>query len=270
VEIHPKEEGLVFKRRVADVVLTDKEPAPGELGTFDADLLSKLRAVGGTVTDEKMREKVAPAAGDLKSSLYDALVARGYYARSPETVKILWLLGGLATVGALGALFTLLSPTKSPVPAVIGGLLAVPAVVLVSRAMSARTPAGARAHMQVLGFQEFIRRAHTDQLEWRSKVEPTAAVYERLLPHAVAFGLVTQWTDAFRDILTAAPGWYHTPPGQPFNSVGLGRDLETVSNAVATAGTTPPRSSGASGGHSGFGGGGFSGGGFGGGGGGSW
>jgi uncharacterized membrane protein len=96
------------------------------------------------------------------------------------------------------------------------------------------------------------------------------ALFEELLPHAVAFGLTAQWAQAFQGVLHEMPTWYVSPYNTGFNPIYFSHDLNSINTNLASAAFTPPRSSGASGGGSGFSGGGFSGGGFGGGGGGSW
>jgi uncharacterized protein (TIGR04222 family) len=268
VELFPGETGAVFKRRTTDLQLTDKPPGP-DLTSFEKELLTRLQGAGDRITGDDLREKVAPHAGALNTALYDSLVSHGYYPASPETSRWIWLGIGVLAIVALGFVFTAISPFKSPLPSIVGGLLALPAVIIVSRAMPRRTHKGAEAHRAVLGFEEFVRRAKTKELQWQTKVEPTQALFERVLPHAIAFGLVREWAEAFAPILTAPPTWYHGPPGT-FHAGTFGSDLSTVADTVGSAATTPPRSAGGVGGHSGFGGGGFSGGGFGGGGGGSW
>lgn len=102
------------------------------------------------------------------------------------------------------------------------------------------------------------------------KKHPDMMLFEAYLPHAIAFGLGDVWAQAFAGVLTEPPNWYVGPHGYPFTYGSFMHDLNRTTSDISSA-ATPPRSSGASGGHSGFGGGGgFSGGGFGGGGSGSW
>ncbi|HZH97961.1 MAG TPA: DUF2207 domain-containing protein, partial [Fimbriimonadaceae bacterium] len=270
VKIEPKETGLVFKRRSADIHIVRDTPGQ-ELNTFESFLLRKLAACGKVVSETELRTSVAPHVEEMRTKLYDALVSRGYYVSSPHKVRMAWTVGGIVVVGLLAFISMMISPFENPVPAIIGGGLGALLVILFARGMPRRTESGAKALALVRGFEEFIRRAKGDELEWMSKKHPDAALFEKYLPHAIAFGLTQQWAGAFEGIVKEMPSWYMAPHGMHFHPMYFSNDLVTISNSLGSAATTPPRSSGASGGHSGFSsGGGFSGGGFGGGGGGSW
>jgi uncharacterized membrane protein YgcG len=268
--IHPEEEGIVFKRRTATLRLTGKtDDSP--LSPFEQFLIRLLRQCGPVIGESDLREHVAPHASDLRSMLYAELVDRGYYLRSPETVRAIWIGGGIAVIALLGVICVFLSPFRYPMPSIVGGLIAAILIVGFGLQMPKRTVIGARALDKVRGFEEFIRRARSDELEWMSKKEPTAALFEEYLPYAVAFGLTAEWAQAFEGIVKEMPSWYDTPGGRGFSARWFATDLMAISNTVASAAVTMPRSSGGSGGFSGFSsGGGFSGGGFGGGGGSSW
>ena len=152
-----------------------------------------------------------------------------------------------------------------------GGIIALVPVIIFARIMPRMTPKGAKVQKDLLGFQEFIRRARGQELEWMNKKHPDQLLFESYLPHAVAFGLTAQWAEAFKDVLTEPPNWYHTPAGVPFTYLGFGSDLDYMTERVGSAASSPPQRSGSgwSSSSSGFSSG-SSGGGFGGGGGGSW
>lgn len=268
--IHPKESGALFKHRTADLQLTGK-PAGPELGPFEIKLLSLLRACDTVIDETELRTNVAPSAMDLKSALYQSLVNHNYYISSPATVKTLYILGGGAAMVALGLMAVKLDPFGNVGPAIVGGIIGFIIVILFAQGMPRRTATGAAARQKVVGLREFITRARGNELEWQTKKMPDQALFESLLPYAVAFGLTAEWAKAFEGINLASPTWYDNRGATGFYPIFFMNDLNTWSNTLTSAAMTPPRSSGASGGSSGFSsGGGFSGGGFGGGGGGSW
>lgn len=270
LRIIPKEEGLIFKKRAADLDLTGKVDG-ADLSPFESKLLARLRACSGTIDESELRRNVAPYIEDLKNSIYNELVRRGYYRTSPAKARNAWGCGGLIVIIAVGILLTLISPFGNPLPAIVGGIIGAIIVFAFANAMPRRTDPGAKAHKLAKGFEEFVRRARKDELEWVSKKHPDQAMFEEYLPHAIAMGLTREWAQAFEGIVHAMPDWYATPAGTPFHPIYFANDLGTISTSVGSAAATPPRSSGGSGGSSGFSsGGGFSGGGFGGGGGGSW
>jgi uncharacterized membrane protein YgcG len=268
--IETTETGTVFKHTGATLRLTGKTPGP-DLGSFELKLLTVLSGGGPVITETDMREVVAPNVSDLRSTLYQCLVDRGYYLSSPETARIAFGVVGVILVALLGLLFMAISPLHNSLPSIVGGVISLPIVFLFAYLAPRRTPQGAKTWALLRGFEEFMRRAREPELEWLARVQPDQALFEKYLPHAIAFGLTQQWSKAFQDIALQTPSWYVSPYGGPFNPIYFGNDLFGVSNAMSSAAFTPPRSSGASGGSSGFSsGGGFSGGGFGGGGGGSW
>lgn len=267
--IEPKEEGMIFKRRTADLHLTGQAGQPAT--PFEQKLLAELRSCpDGPITENDLRTYVAPDIATLKKSLLQGLVARGYYHRNPiDVVGAYTGCGCLVTIG-IAVLTVMVTPFKAPLPGIVGGIGLLIVVMGFGFYMSRRTPLGAMTRMKVVGFEEFIRRARGRELEWMSKKEPTAALFEEYLPYAVAFGLTQEWAAAFEGIVHEMPNWYQAPPGTMFRASYFANDLVSVNSALSSAASTPPRSSGGSGGSSGFSGGGFSGGGFGGGGGGSW
>ena len=139
-----------------------------------------------------------------------------------------------------------------------------------SKIIPKRTQKGADMANQVKGF-EAAMRGRRNYLEWVADKKIAEAKYEEYLPYAIAFGLVQQWSDTFKEVVTGSPSWYHAP--YMINSWSMNHfvnDLDSSTRSLGAAATTPPRTSSSSG-SSGFSsGGGFSGGGFGGGGGGSW
>lgn len=268
--IHPKEEGLIFKHRTAEMRLTNKADA-SDLNPLESKLLRYMRG-GGTVIDETdLRTDVAPYMMELKSTLYGMLVDRGYYRHNPDSARGITFGVGLVLIIVLGVIFTNLDPFRNPVPSIIGGILGFIVVAVFSSAMPRRTVLGARARDEVRGFEEFMRRAQGNEMDWLAEHQPDLALFEKYLPHAIAFGLAKEWAKRFEGTLTEMPSWYVTPGHYHFNSVYFSDDVVSISDSLGSAAATPPRSSGSSGGGSGFSsGGGFSGGGFGGGGGGSW
>lgn len=269
LRIYPTESGLLIKKRVAELEITDK-PLGGDLPPFELKLYNCLKKINGRIDETDLRTNVAPSLTDFHNTLYQQMVDRGYYRSNPNNTRGVWGCGGVVVCVLLAVLSTMLTPVSSPLAAWTGGITGAILVLLFARGMPKRTPLGSKVRSQVIGFEEFIRRAKGNELNWQDKKHPDMALFEEYLPHAVAFGLTTQWAQAFDGILHEMPNWYVSPYGSGYNWMYFSHDLTSINSHIATAAATPPRSSGSSGGGSGFGGGGFSGGGMGGGGGGSW
>jgi uncharacterized membrane protein len=151
----------------------------------------------------------------------------------------------------------------TPVPFIIAGVLSAIIVLIFAQIMPARTESGTRALEQVLGFEEFLRRAEAEHFKRIIVGHPE--LFDKYLPFAMAFGVEKQFARAFEGIYTESPRWYVGPSVSGFSVSHFTTNMSHLSSVAATTMSSSPRSSGGSG----FGGGGSSGGGGGGGGGGA-
>lgn len=276
-KLHISEKSFWSGQNVTIERIEKTTPPRYPLSTFEVALLGKLQDCPGTMIDETdLRTYVAPHMSNFRGQLYQSLVQRNFYRASPESVRTTTVILGLLAVGALAFISVRLSPFRDVIPAIVGAVISVPIAIYFAYQMPRRTPVGSKARQKVLGLEEFIRRAQSEQIRHALEKDHRDAMtaFEELLPYAVAFGLTRQWARAFEGLLTEMPGWY-VSPYPDFHWHYFGQNFESATGSVAQAAMTPPRSAGAGGGGSGWGGfsgggGGFSGGGFGGGGGGSW
>ncbi|HTP45154.1 MAG TPA: DUF2207 domain-containing protein [Candidatus Acidoferrum sp.] len=200
----------------------------------------------------------------IRSRIFDALMADGYYLHRPDTVRQSYIGGGIVTGillivfgGALGAATGVAHLTW-----IIAGFLTGAVICIFGWFMPARTLTGARVFEKVLGFEQFLGRVESDRIE---RIVKTPEMFEKFLPYAMALHCEKKWVAAFAGIAMQPPQWYSGPYGSTFVPYVFVNDLNAMSVQAGSVMASAPRSS--SGG-SGFGGGGFSGGGFGGGGGG--
>ncbi|HKD62940.1 MAG TPA: DUF2207 domain-containing protein [Candidatus Acidoferrales bacterium] len=202
----------------------------------------------------------------IRSRIFDALMADGYYLHRPDTVRQGYIAAGIVIGillfvfgGALGAATGVAHLTW-----VIAAILTAAVICIFGWFMPARTLTGARTFEKVLGFEQFLERVESDRLE---RIVKTPEMFEKFLPYAMALRCEKKWVAAFAGIAMQPPQWYSGPYGNGFVPYIFVNDLNMMSAHAGSVMASAPRSS--SGG-SGFGGGGFSGGGFGGGGGGGW
>lgn len=125
---------------------------------------------------------------------------------------------------------------------------------------------------EMMGFSDYLEIAEKEELNLRNPPEKTPALFETLLPYALALGVEQTWSEKFAGVLAAvrnpdgsaySPSWY----SGSWNTANLSKTTSNLSSGLNSAlgsSVSPPGSS------SGGGGGGFSGGGGGGGGGGGW
>lgn len=202
----------------------------------------------------------------IRSRIFDALMADGYYLHRPDTVRQGYIGAGIVIGillfvfgGALGAATGVAHLTW-----VIAAILTAAVICIFGWFMPARTLAGARTFEKVLGFEQFLERVESDSIE---RIVKTPEMFEKFLPYAMALRCEKRWVAAFAGIAMQPPQWYSGPYGSGFVPYMFVNDLNVMSAQASNVMASAPRSS--SGG-SGFSGGGFSGGGFGGGGGGGW
>ncbi len=209
-----------------------------------------------------LEQKFYITAAEIKRDLYSGLVKDGYFDSNPETVRTGYfgfgIVLGVLLMAGLSALYPFLQ--ISPEVCILVSILSAAVILVFAQIMPRRTMKGAMAADEISGFVEFIKRADEDRL----KRINDPSLFEKGLPYALAFGVVSQWTHAFENIYTSAPQWYGGT-WSTFSPVNFGNDLNTTVSSMGNAFVSQPSSS-----SSGFGGGGFSGGGGGGGGGGSW
>lgn len=126
------------------------------------------------------------------------------------------------------------------------------------------------------GFLMYMKAAEEKQLQFENPPALTPALFEKLLPFAMALGIDKIWGEKFKNIVQQAmqdntyqPAWYVGNNFNTFNFHSIGNDITSTVNRSSVA---PSTSSGSGGGSwsSGSSGGGSSGGGGGGGGGGGW
>ncbi|HVM00635.1 MAG TPA: DUF2207 domain-containing protein [Egibacteraceae bacterium] len=255
--IEETRKGLLGRKRDWTLKRTDK---------VDAGLLDYERTLLGALFKEGHRVELSDLKGSFASDyekvskrLYTDAVARGWFPRSPEHTRTLWLGLGIVALVVTGGLAVLASLYTTAALAVVPLVAAALVLTLAHRWMPHRTPEGSRLLAETLGFREFIRTAEAGRMEFAEQEN----LFVTYLPYAVVFGAVERWAAAFRHLGTAAAtgvGTWYVSPGGYHDFGALAGGLASFSHSVGSDLSYSPSSSS----------GGGSGGGFGGGGGGSW
>ncbi|HSZ63211.1 MAG TPA: DUF2207 domain-containing protein [Terriglobales bacterium] len=204
----------------------------------------------------------------VRQDIMSALKSKGIYTLDPESANGYSIAAGIAIAILVIAMQVMgWMNLFSSVPLLIGSVL-VSAVIwfLFARQMTAKTVAGARTRIAILGFQEFMNRVDADRIK---RMPPDT--FEKFLPYAMALGVEHHWAQAFDGIIKDPPSWYVSPNGYVgFSPLFFSSSMHSMATDMHQVFTSAPRSSSSGSGFSsggGFSGGGFSGGGFGGGGG---
>jgi uncharacterized membrane protein YgcG len=236
------------------------------LRSHELVLLAALFANGliSEVTLSSLENQFYKNLSNIKNSIFDELMERGYFQHRPDYVRGAFVGGGIA----LGVLFFLIGNSlaqrmgMAPAPFLIAALLSGGIIVGFGWFMSARTLTGVKALSGVLGFEDFLTHVEAGRLD---RTNQTPETFEKFLPFAMALGVEKKWVGAFQNIYSQPPAWYQGGYyNGGFHPLMFVNSLDMMTARANTVLASAPRSSGGSG----FGGGGFSGGGFGGGGGG--
>ena len=267
------EKGLLFHNKDYIFHLLQKRQDWRGLAPHERVMMENIFA--GDAPDTRLsslRNRFYTTVPVVREDIMSALKQKGIYTLDPESAN------GYSIVAAGGILmffavlqFFHVADFLSSIPVLIVSLLISAAIWwLFARVMTAKTLKGARTHIAVLGFQEFMNRVDRDRL----KTMPPDT-FEKFLPYAMALGVEHHWAQAFEGIVKDPPTWYVGPGyayGMMFNPLLFSSSMHGMATDMHQVFVSAPRASSTGsgwGGGGGFGGGGFSGGGFGGGGGGA-
>ncbi len=191
------------------------EQARTALLPYEEALLAGVFATEPTRTLSSMKNTFKPTLQRVQGLMYDEVVRRGWFRRSPAAQRGTWTgLGGLMVVGSglafgflSGPLFSLGAGTGLPFPpaaillggAVVAGFI----VVFLGRRMAARTAEGSAVKAQSEGFKKYLVTAEANQITW----EEAQDIFSRYLPYAIVYGVASQWAR-------------HVPPGRGVGGCG--------------------------------------------------
>ena len=280
LQIEETQSGGMFSR--TDWTLTRLVPAAGEdLRTYEATVLEGIFRESNPVTLSDLKFHFADTLKLATSQMYDEVVDRGWFRRSPQRQRQGWQALGFLLIGAGAASTFLLGAATSGIDKTAGIGIGIPSGVVLGvglvvaglifwflgKRMAAKTAEGSAMLAQSLGFKQYLVTAEANQIRF----EEAQSIFSRYLPYAIVFGVADRWASTFQKVAEAAaaagqqimmPTWYlYSGAAFPnFNGIADG----VGSFATSAGGTFAATASSGSSGGSGFSGGSFSGGGMGG------
>lgn len=164
----------------------------------------------------------------IKHDLYQELVNRGYFKRSPEETRQRWrklAWAGLVLSPILGFVVFLRTDAWAFLPTV-GAMIVWFALLRMSRNMPQKTFHGAESAAKWRAFRTYLQ-----SIQKYESLDESRALFDRYLSYAVAFGLEKQWIATFAASGVPAPGWLNTAFGE-----GMGWDVaEAALEGMRTA-----------------------------------
>ncbi len=247
-------------------LLKPREQWGPDITPHERVMLENIFVDGAETRLSSLKNRFYTVIPQVRQNIMASLKGKGIYMLDPESangysmaagVAIALLVVGVQVLGWMNVFYS--------VPLLLASAL-LSALIwwLFSRQMTAKTLAGARTRIAVLGFEEFMNRVDADRLK---RMPPDT--FEKFLPYAMALGVEHHWAQAFDGIVQNPPSWYVSPNGYSgFRPLYFSNSMHSMATDMHQVFTSAPRSSSTGSGFSGGGGGGgFSGGGFGGGGG---
>ncbi len=217
---------------------------------------------GDRVSLDSLKNVFYETVNNAKANVYNWSVSNGYLKSTPGPLQGNFMLGYL-----LLFIFWFLVLTISSAIAILFMVASTILSLIIIFQYRFFTSKGKAMQEEILGLKMYMATAEKDRIEFHNAPQKSPELFEKLLPYAMALGVVKIWSDKFADLHMQPPTWYVSPyPMNVFNTSSFANDLTKASSSFSSTMTSVPSSSGSSGG----GGGGFSGGGGGGGSGGSW
>jgi len=260
--------GLFKNNPDYELTLLRKDDAmpKAEKNIFEAIFPASATSGNHEVKLSELQNSFPQKLNSIKEGIYNDLVQKGYFPKSPQRVRNTYLFIG-AIAGFLGIILFVndFGVIGAGSMLLTGGLIAI-----FGYFMPRKTIKGVDAYEKILGLKEYLTVAEKDRIKFHNAPEKRPQHFEKLLPYAMVLGVEREWAKQFEGIYTHPPTWYEGSSMNNFSALYLANSLSSFRDTANAAIGMRTEGGGASGGSSGFGGGGFSGGGFGGGGGSSW
>ncbi len=190
----------------------------------------------------------------LKKQLYDDVVQYGFFPRSPDKTRKLYMgLGVAVLIFSVIIGFLLLALTSEysgmAICPTISMIITAIGLVVVGRHMPRKTKTGAEAAARWLAFKRYLKN-----IEKYGSLEEAKEQFDKYLPYAIAFGIEKNYMRQFEKITDMpAPTWYGPPiwlghyGGYGTSTMGNFGGEQSVPGTLAGSGASkPPTLSGAS------------------------
>ncbi|MCC2591979.1 DUF2207 domain-containing protein [Tessaracoccus sp. OS52] len=196
-----------------DWKLTRTETGGDELARYETQILDAIAPVGGETLVSKLPATLTPVIGDVQDSLYDEVVARGWFESRPDSTRSNWRrIGIIGVIVAAVVAGLLVAFTNFGLLGLVLVVLAL-GLVWVGDRMPRRTKKGAKLVSGLGALSSLLATHPTDNMPAGRELPEIS----RLLPYAVVLGGKERWLDAIvradNDATPdpAAISWYHAP-----------------------------------------------------------
>lgn len=179
---------------------------------YERELVEKFFGNDKTKRLSDLKEKFYTHVEALQKDLYAATVSEGLFESDPEQVRVRYAalaIGGLVVSAIVGCTALALLGSVTPFAICIPVALGVSAIGLavLARYMPRKSQKGAEEAAKWLAFKRYMQN-----IEQYNQVAEAKEIFDKYLPHAIAFGLEDSWIQTFARVNTPPPPWYYPGP----------------------------------------------------------
>jgi hypothetical protein len=189
---------------ILEVVNPNVPMSPAEREVLHAIFGSSAPKAGEKTSLKDAGPRILDRAPAIKDALYQELIVRGFFTRSPEQSRDGWRKVGIGLeLGAIafGIVGVLVLNWMALFPAAV--ILALGLVVIrMSRAMPRKTAAGAEEAAKWRAFRRYL-----EDLDKYEKVTESSTIIERYLSYAIAFECEKIWIGRYQDAGSFSFDW---------------------------------------------------------------
>jgi uncharacterized membrane protein len=199
------------------------------LKSFEKELLDIFFKDGRKTvdTEDLVKENISSKFGEIYKSVYKNGVSQ-YYVVNPIKLRTILIILSIVLTAVGWIVFTSISIWIGVAIFIIESLT----IILIFYSPK-RTEEGTRVLEHILGFEEYIKTAEKNRLQFQEKEQ----IFFEILPYAIALGHATIWAKAFEGLIEKNPEWYHSNSGGVFLPVNFVNSFNsTMSSGVASSG----------------------------------
>lgn len=230
ININKIKEKNFFRKEVYEFELkSDKTlSSQASLKPFEKELLDILfQDVRKTVdTGDLVKDNISSKFGEIYKSVYKNGVSQ-YYVVNPIKLKTILIVLSIVLTAIGWVVLTSISFWIGVAIFIIESLT----IILIFYSPK-RTEEGTRVLEHILGFEEYIKTAEKNRLQFQEKEQ----IFFEILPYAIALGHATIWAKAFEGLIEKNPEWYNSNGGEVFLPVNFINSFNsTMSSGVASS-----------------------------------
>ncbi|MBA3276758.1 MAG: DUF2207 domain-containing protein [Chloroflexia bacterium] len=230
IRIHEIQPKARRGRQQVDYELEIVDPAATE-SRLEQDLLAALfdgrPEPGRTARLRDVKGRFDSQEKQIKADLYQELVDRNYFTKSPEITRRKWRAlswFGLVASIVVGLVVTALTDAFALLPTFAAVVVWI-VMIRMSKSMPQKTRHGAESAARWRAFRTYLQ-----SIERYENLSEARALFDRYLSYAVAFGMEKRWMAAFAAAGASKPGWFDSPSAGDGDDIG-GTFLDTMQTA---------------------------------------